>query len=109
MSPFRIFLRVFALLATLTLTQAQAIPPREALVEEQAEQAEEPAEAETAPNLTGVYRVSGTNPSGSKYTGMLAGDLQFRRQGRARRRVGWWIGHRESYACGNGRRGRIAA
>lgn len=81
----------------------------EAAQEEQAEQAEEPAEAETAPNLTGVYRVSGTNPSGSKYTGMLAGDLQFRRQGRARRRVGWWIGHRESYACGNGRRGRIAA
>jgi hypothetical protein len=32
MSPFRIFLRVFALLATLTLAQAQAIPPREALV-----------------------------------------------------------------------------
>jgi uncharacterized caspase-like protein len=32
MSPFRIFLRLFALLATLTLAQAQAIPPREALV-----------------------------------------------------------------------------
>jgi len=33
MSSFRIFLRLFALLATLTLTQAQAIPPREELVD----------------------------------------------------------------------------
>jgi flagellar biosynthesis protein FliR len=32
MSLFRIFIRVFALLATLTLAQAQAIPPRGALV-----------------------------------------------------------------------------
>jgi hypothetical protein len=32
MSLFRIFLRVFALLATLTLAQAQAIQPRAALV-----------------------------------------------------------------------------
>jgi hypothetical protein len=32
MSLLRIFLRVFALLATLTLAQAQVIQPREALV-----------------------------------------------------------------------------
>jgi uncharacterized caspase-like protein len=41
----------------------------------------------TAPTLTGVYRASGTNPSGSKYTGMVAlvqEDDDFR--------LTWWIG-----------------
>jgi hypothetical protein len=64
--------------------------------EEQAEHAEEPAEAETAPNLTGVYRVSGTNPSGSKYTGMLALN-----QDEDDFRLTWWIGKDEFHGSGH--------
>ncbi len=40
-----------------------------------------------APTLTGVYRASGTNPGGSKYTGMVAleeDDDDFK--------LTWWIG-----------------
>ena len=54
---------------------------------------EEPAEA---PTLTGVYRASGTNPSGSEYTGIVAleedGD-DFK--------LTWWIGKDEFHGSGH--------
>lgn len=54
--------------------------------DDQASEGEDDEEAE-APTLTGVYRTNGTNPSGSKYTGIVAieedGD-DFK--------LTWWIG-----------------
>jgi uncharacterized caspase-like protein len=64
--------------------------------EEQEQQAEEPAEAATAPNLTGVYRASGTNPNGSKYTGMVALN-----QEKDDFKLTWWIGKDEFHGSGN--------
>ena len=61
--------------------------PEGAEAEEQEEQAEEPEEPATAPTLTGVYRASGTNPSGSKYTGMVALN-----QEKDDFQLTWWIG-----------------
>ena len=59
--------------------------PRPNEEDEQAGAREE--EQTEAPTLTGVYRASGTNPSGSKYTGMVAlkeDDEDFK--------LTWWIG-----------------
>ena len=62
--------------------------PEGAEAEEEEDQAGESEEAQAeAPTLTGVYRASGTNPSGSKYTGMVAleeADGDFK--------LTWWIG-----------------
>jgi uncharacterized caspase-like protein len=46
--------------------------PEGAEAEEEDQQAGEAEEQATVPTLTGVYRASGTNPSGSQYTGMVA-------------------------------------
>ena len=47
--------------------------PEGAEADQEDEQAGEGEEEETeAPTLTGVYRANGTNPSGSKYTGIVA-------------------------------------
>ncbi|HET7447527.1 MAG TPA: caspase family protein [Methyloceanibacter sp.] len=65
--------------------------------EEQAEQQTEESGAQaTAPNLTGVYRVSGTNPNGSKYTGMLALN-----QDEDDFRLTWWVGKDEFHGSGH--------
>lgn len=61
--------------------------PEGAAGKEQEEQAEQPEQQATAPTLTGVYRVTGTNPNGSKYTGMLA-----LAQDEDDFRLTWWIG-----------------
>jgi uncharacterized caspase-like protein len=50
-------------------------------------QTETPEPQAKAPTLTGVYRAAGTNPSGSKYTGMVAVA-----QDEDDFRLTWWIG-----------------
>lgn len=67
--------------------------PEGAEAEEEDEQAGEGAgegegeEQAKAPTLTGVYRATGTNPSGNKYTGMVA-----LAQDEDDFRLTWWIG-----------------
>jgi Caspase domain len=51
------------------------------------EQAGQPEQQATAPTLTGVYRATGTNPNGSKYTGMVA-----LAQDNDNFKLTWWIG-----------------
>jgi len=59
--------------------------PEDAAAEEEDDQAGEgEAEQAEAPTLAGVYRASGTNPSGSDYTGIVALDNDFK--------LTWWIG-----------------
>jgi hypothetical protein len=59
--------------------------PEGAEAEEEDDQAGEgEAEQAEAPTLAGVYRASGTNPSGSDYTGIVALDNDFK--------LTWWIG-----------------
>ncbi len=62
--------------------------PEGAEAEEEDDQAGEAEKEQTeAPTLTGIYRASGTNPNGSKYTGMVAlaeDNDDFK--------LTWWIG-----------------
>jgi hypothetical protein len=61
--------------------------PESSEAEEEDEQAGEAEEQATVPTLTGVYHANGTNPSGSKNTGMVAlaeDDEDFK--------LTWWIG-----------------
>jgi uncharacterized caspase-like protein len=61
--------------------------PEGAEAEEEDQQAGEAEEQATVPTLTGVYRASGTNPSGSQYTGMVALE-----EDNEDFKLTWWIG-----------------
>ena len=61
--------------------------PEGAEAEEEDQQAGKAEEQATVPTLTGVYRASGTNPSGSQYTGMVALE-----EDNEDFKLTWWIG-----------------